>query len=159
MWLNVGPFYNHFFLQQFIQYLYSKSVYSIEFKMQKTQILFGSMFTIAKLFRHLQSVTTQEGSNFRTETHVGDVLKIVRLYEFSDTGMKVVRIFERTIARIISFSNTINTGNLENIVAMLLMRLKIHYIKKKKMNRKREYVNDLRCQFAKCVFSLMKTQI
>ncbi|CAL7947098.1 unnamed protein product [Xylocopa violacea] len=38
--------------------------------------------------RKYQSVTTQEGNNFRTETQVADGVKIVRMYEFTDTGMK-----------------------------------------------------------------------
>ncbi|XP_076755917.1 FABP-like protein [Xylocopa sonorina] len=38
--------------------------------------------------RKYKSVTTQEGNNFRTETQVADGVKIVRMYEFSDTGMK-----------------------------------------------------------------------
>ncbi|KOC64582.1 Fatty acid-binding protein, liver [Habropoda laboriosa] len=43
--------------------------------------------------RKFQSVTTQEGNNFITETQLGDTLKVVRLYEFTDTEMKVVSTF------------------------------------------------------------------
>jgi hypothetical protein len=38
----------------------------------------------------LQSVTTKEGDSFRTETTLGTD-KSIRLYEFTDTGMIVVR--------------------------------------------------------------------
>jgi len=51
----------------------------------------------------LQSVTTKEGNNFRTETVMGTDTSI-RLYEFTDTGMIVVR--ERMHATSI-FINTI----------------------------------------------------
>ncbi|CAK9820418.1 Fatty acid-binding protein [Anthophora plagiata] len=39
--------------------------------------------------RKFQSVTTQNGDKFVTETQVSDSVKVVRLYEFTDTEMKV----------------------------------------------------------------------
>ena len=39
--------------------------------------------------RKFQSLTVQEGDNFRTETTVKDAVKIVRVYEFTDAGMHV----------------------------------------------------------------------
>ncbi|XP_017883204.1 14 kDa fatty acid-binding protein-like [Ceratina calcarata] len=38
--------------------------------------------------RKFQSVTTKDGDSFRTETQVTDNLKIIRVYEFTDTEMK-----------------------------------------------------------------------
>ncbi|XP_017790969.1 PREDICTED: fatty acid-binding protein 1, liver-like [Habropoda laboriosa] len=46
--------------------------------------------------RKFQSVTTQEGNNFITETQLGDTLKVVRLYEFTDTEMKVYLSMNKT---------------------------------------------------------------
>ncbi|XP_017757722.1 PREDICTED: fatty acid-binding protein, liver-type-like [Eufriesea mexicana] len=39
--------------------------------------------------RKFKSVTTLDGNNFRTETQVSDTLKVIRVYEFLDTEMKV----------------------------------------------------------------------
>ncbi|CAK9796024.1 Fatty acid-binding protein [Anthophora quadrimaculata] len=39
--------------------------------------------------RKFQSVTTQDGDKFVTETQVSDSVKVIRLYEFTDTEMKV----------------------------------------------------------------------
>ncbi|CAK9829774.1 Fatty acid-binding protein [Anthophora retusa] len=39
--------------------------------------------------RKFQSVTTQNGDKFITETQVAESVKVVRLYEFTDTEMKV----------------------------------------------------------------------
>lgn len=38
----------------------------------------------------LQSVTVQEGDSFRTETTAKDDIKIIRVYEFTDSGVTVV---------------------------------------------------------------------